>query len=223
MNNSAVDIKGLGDMGKEQCLCSYFSFRWLNYDPLGQILPGTRFLPFKTPLRADYFKNRGENFRREQVFEITTLVERAAREGHTIGLIIDLTATNKYYDPCELDEFGIDYVKISCRGHSANSDVDAANLFIESVSTFLRNNANNDKLIGVHCTHGLNRTGFLICKYLIEVDSVDPKEAIKRFEYSRGYKIERRRYVNALFDDCVRGCLSYLAAPVNVPRVTSGV
>lgn len=36
-----------------------------------------------------------------------------------------------------------------------------------------------DKLIGVHCTHGLNRTGYLICRYLIDVDEMDPEEAIE--------------------------------------------
>lgn len=65
--------------------------------------------------------------------------------------------------------------------------------------------SSTDKLIGVHCTHGLNRTGYLICRcvpreartlnsrcvdsvvtgvsscrYLIDVDGMDPKEAVER-------------------------------------------
>ncbi|XP_061655167.1 uncharacterized protein LOC133489907 isoform X6 [Phyllopteryx taeniolatus] len=42
-----------------------------------------------------------------------------------------------------------------------------------------------DKLIGVHCTHGLNRTGYMICRYLIDVDGMDPAEAIKSGKLSQ--------------------------------------
>ena len=35
-----------------------------------------------------------------------------------------------------------------------------------------------DGLIGVHCTHGVNRTGYLVCRYLIERLQWNPDEAI---------------------------------------------
>ena len=35
-----------------------------------------------------------------------------------------------------------------------------------------------DGLIGVHCTHGVNRTGYLICRYLIERLQWNPDKAI---------------------------------------------
>ena len=35
-----------------------------------------------------------------------------------------------------------------------------------------------DGLIGVHCTHGVNRTGYLICRYLIERLKWKPEDAI---------------------------------------------
>lgn len=35
-----------------------------------------------------------------------------------------------------------------------------------------------DKLIGVHCTHGLNRSGFLVCRFMIEEMNIPPLEAI---------------------------------------------
>ncbi|XP_061655169.1 uncharacterized protein LOC133489907 isoform X8 [Phyllopteryx taeniolatus] len=55
-----------------------------------------------------------------------------------------------------------------------------------------------DKLIGVHCTHGLNRTGYMICRYLIDVDGMDPAEAIKLFNSCRGHDIERSNYIDDL-------------------------
>ncbi|XP_034752931.1 WAS/WASL-interacting protein family member 2-like [Etheostoma cragini] len=55
-----------------------------------------------------------------------------------------------------------------------------------------------DELIGVHCTHGLNRTGYLICRYLIDVDGMDPKEAVELFNASRGHAVERQNYLEDL-------------------------
>jgi hypothetical protein len=42
-----------------------------------------------------------------------------------------------------------------------------------------------DALIGVHCTHGLNRTGYLICKYMVLRMKIDPQEAINSEYISR--------------------------------------
>nr|XP_023402982.1 uncharacterized protein LOC111750363 [Loxodonta africana] len=46
-----------------------------------------------------------------------------------------------------------------------------------------------DKLIGVHCTNGINRTGYLICRYLIDVEGWDPDTAIQAFGEARGHQI----------------------------------
>ena len=46
-----------------------------------------------------------------------------------------------------------------------------------------------DGLIGVHCTHGVNRTGYLICRYLIERLQWNPDKAIAgKIEF---YKIDK--------------------------------
>lgn len=34
-------------------------------------------------------------------------------------------------------------------------------------------------LIGVHCTHGVNRTGYLICHYMIYSLGMSPMDAIE--------------------------------------------
>ena len=36
-----------------------------------------------------------------------------------------------------------------------------------------------DLLIGVHCTHGVNRTGYLVCRYMIDKLDFQPKNAIE--------------------------------------------
>ncbi|VDM44944.1 unnamed protein product [Toxocara canis] len=187
--------------------------RWLEYEPVGKPIHGTRFVPFKTPLSSEYFANRGENFDADDIFEIKTIVAYANAHSKEIGLVIDLTATEKYYDPQEWTDRGIEYVKIKCNGHTAYDQEGSIKRFFEAVTTFLRNNADNDKLIGVHCTHGVNRTGYLICRYLIEVDGWVADIAVQEFEYCRGYRIEREKYLTSLWEECVRGGASQMAVP----------
>ena len=55
-----------------------------------------------------------------------------------------------------------------------------------------------DGLVGVHCTHGLNRTGYLICRFLIERKDWNPEEAIKAFDDARGHKQDRKNYLEDL-------------------------
>uniref|UniRef100_A0A0N5AI49 TYR_PHOSPHATASE_2 domain-containing protein n=1 Tax=Syphacia muris TaxID=451379 RepID=A0A0N5AI49_9BILA len=153
--------------------------RWLKYHPIAKIVKGTRFIPFKTPLRQEYFDRLNKSFGNDCLFKVETLIQYVESLGKTLGLVIDLTATNRYYDPQLYDSYNIKYVKLACKGHYVDKDTNAANRFINIVSRFLHDNADNDNLIGVHCTHGINRTGFLICKYLIEVCGISPHDAIK--------------------------------------------
>ena len=52
------------------------------------------------------------------------------------------------------------------------------NLYLSSVYIFILFFTFLDALIGVHCTHGLNRTGYMVCRYLIQKLKWDPQKAI---------------------------------------------
>ena len=47
-----------------------------------------------------------------------------------------------------------------------------------------------DRYILVHCVHGLNRTGTVLCKYIKEKFGISMKKAIKLFEAARLHKFE---------------------------------
>uniref|UniRef100_A0A0M3HPQ4 TYR_PHOSPHATASE_2 domain-containing protein n=1 Tax=Ascaris lumbricoides TaxID=6252 RepID=A0A0M3HPQ4_ASCLU len=183
--------------------------RWCKYCPVKQAIRGTRFIPFKTPLGSNFFTKHGSNL--GDVFETKTLLAYVRKHGEEIGLVIDLTATDRYYDPREWTERGVEYAKIKCMGHTAHGQEENIRRFFDTVTAFLTQNADNSRLIGVHCTHGINRTGYMICRYLVEVEGWDPKIAIQQFELSRGYKIERAQYVTSLYENCQQGCKSFMA------------
>ena len=69
----------------------------------------------------------------------------------------------------------IRHTKIKTKGHVV-PDYHVVQRFFLAVDETLSNK--KDALIGVHCTHGVNRTGYLICRYLIEKLDWDPQKAI---------------------------------------------
>ena len=88
-----------------------------------------------------------------------------------------------------------EHQQIGTQGHAVPNE-SVISQFFEIVDNHLQEKP--EGLIGVHCTHGINRTGYLICRYLIDQLDWSPEEAIKAFGEARGHKIERENYINDL-------------------------
>ncbi|XP_016149943.1 RNA/RNP complex-1-interacting phosphatase isoform X2 [Sinocyclocheilus grahami] len=166
--------------------------RWTDYTAVGKRIPGTRFIAFKVPLKPSFRYHLTQS----EAFGPFDLVHMLEKEGQELGLIIDLTFTTRYYKVEDLPN-ALYHLKIFTAGHEVPNDATILS-FKKAVRHFLRENENNDKLIGVHCTHGLNRTGYLICRYLIDVDGMNPQKAINLFNESRGHSVERQNYLDDL-------------------------
>jgi len=151
--------------------------RWEAYSTVGRLIEGTKFIAFKVPLKF----HRGWN------------LEELKRSVPDLKSIIDLTNTNKYYGKSQCEELGFNYKKIFVPGQIVPPKR-AVDEFFSAVSEVL----SHEGLIGVHCTHGLNRTGYMICRYMIEKNGVDPEEAILRFNTARGHDQEREHYIEHL-------------------------
>ncbi len=61
-------------------------------------------------------------------------------------------------------------------------------------------NENQNRIIAVHCTHGFNRTGFLICAYLVEKLNYSISDAVEYFSKIRPPGIYRQQLVDALYE-----------------------
>uniref|UniRef100_A0A2D4L3L5 RNA/RNP complex-1-interacting phosphatase n=1 Tax=Micrurus paraensis TaxID=1970185 RepID=A0A2D4L3L5_9SAUR len=155
-------------------------------------MSGTRFIAFKVPLKKSFEWRLAPDER----FSPLDLITQVKEQKEELGLIIDLTYTTHYYEPMELPDT-LQYCKILTMGHKVPNHA-IVSKFKSTVKKFLRENQHNDKLIGVHCTHGLNRTGYLVCRYLIDVEGMDPNRAIELFNRCRGHPIERKNYISAL-------------------------
>ncbi|XP_047531177.1 RNA/RNP complex-1-interacting phosphatase homolog isoform X1 [Vanessa atalanta] len=160
--------------------------RWIPYKALGKVIDGTRIICFKVPLHKRVQKSNIVAVK--DVWDIKTLLKAIPK----LGAVIDLTNTAKYYDPAELKSKGVLYKKILIPGRQLPSE-HTVNVFMDTVDEFLK--INDDWLIGVHCTHGLNRTGYMVCRYLRDRVGIPAKDAIKSFEIARGYQIERANFI----------------------------
>ncbi|XP_072793611.1 RNA/RNP complex-1-interacting phosphatase isoform X3 [Vicugna pacos] len=176
--------------------------RWKDYLPVGQRMPGTRFIAFKVPLKKSF----EENLAPEERFSPLDLFNKIQEQNEELGLIIDLTYTCRYYKPEDLPET-VPYLKIYTVGHQIPDDGTIFK-FKCAVNGFLKENEDNDRLIGVHCTHGLNRTGYLICRYLIDVEGMRPDDAIELFNRCRGHCLERQNYIEDLRNGPMRKTFS---------------
>ncbi|XP_058715074.1 RNA/RNP complex-1-interacting phosphatase isoform X4 [Poecile atricapillus] len=166
--------------------------RWTDYIPLGCRMPGTRFIAFKVPLKKSF----EQNLLPEERFSPHDLIRKVRERQEELGLIIDLTYTTRYYGREELPST-LRYSKILTMGREIPNRRTILR-FNYLVKKFLTDNKDNDKLIGVHCTHGLNRTGYLVCRYLIDVEGMEPNAAIELFNKSRGHPMERPNYIQDL-------------------------
>lgn len=120
--------------------------------------------------------------------------------GRKLGLVIDLTNTTRYYQTMDLKKEGIKHVKIQCRGRGSAPDNASVNQFVYEVSQFLLRQKHSKKYILVHCTHGHNRTGYMIVHYLMRSQpSMSVTQAITMFAKARPPGIYKPDYIDALY------------------------
>ncbi|XP_027348894.1 mRNA-capping enzyme-like isoform X1 [Abrus precatorius] len=166
---------------------------WLDCPSCGQEIFGT--IPSKVPLGESFndYIIPGKRFSFKQVIHQQRVL------GKKIGLVIDLTNTSRYYPVADLKKEGIKHVKIQCKGRDSVPDNVSVNHFVYEVTQFLSRQKQSRKYILVHCTHGYNRTGYMIIHYLMRKMSMSVTLAIKVFSDARPPGIYKPEYIEALY------------------------
>ncbi|GLT37567.1 hypothetical protein SLA2020_118780 [Shorea laevis] len=167
---------------------------WLDCPAFGEEIGGI--IPSKVPL--------GESFNDcippGKRYSFKQVIHRQRARGRQLGLVIDLTNTTRYYPTSELQREGIKHVKIQCKGRDAVPDNVSVNNFVYEVSLFFsRNQKPPKKHILVHCTHGHNRTGYMIIHFLMRTQTMSVTQAIKLFSEARPPGIYKPDYIDALY------------------------
>ncbi|XP_062933858.1 uncharacterized protein LOC134362561 [Cynocephalus volans] len=84
-----------GCLGLGSLLSKFLCKRWKDYLPVGQRMPGTRFIAFQVPLQKSF----EEKLAPEEHFSPLNRFNKTRESNEELGLIIDLTYTQRYYKP----------------------------------------------------------------------------------------------------------------------------
>ena len=152
--------------------------RWIHCPRKAFSIVGDKFLAFKTPLDSRY-----DNQVEDEFFHPEMVFASAKNLKSKLGLWIDLTNTSRFYDKNIIEQNQCKYVKLSCRGHGETPNPETVNLFIKLCTQFIAQNPL--QIIGIHCTHGFNRTGFLIVSYLVQAMDWSVEAAVNEFAKAR--------------------------------------
>lgn len=111
--------------------------------------------------------------------------------------IVDISADIPPYSPKTFHS--IKYYKCSTVSKVV-PDQTAIRRFIQLIDDILADNKDvEDPLVAVHCHYGFNRTGFLICCYLIEKLGWSVLEAVEGFKQSKSPGIKHPHFIDALY------------------------
>ncbi|KAI6213714.1 hypothetical protein M3Y94_00183900 [Aphelenchoides besseyi] len=169
--------------------------RWIYCPPMGKEVFG--FLPIKTPLSSLYdgcLPDLNYRFTPDDVFKYApNYLENKEKK---IGMWIDLTKTDRYYNKEEIERREIKYVKMPLAGHGESPSREDVRRFVQCVHDFRQSNPTD--VVVVHCTHGFNRTGFLISAFAYEEDGHGLEYAIKTFAMARPNGIYKDDYLQDL-------------------------
>lgn len=100
-----------------------------------------------------------------------------------IGLWINLCNTERYYSKEDIEKQSCQYIQLKCLGHGTFPSKREIKMFISIVDDFIIN-APHDCIV-VHCTHGFNRTGFMIVIFLVEKLRYPVEKAVELFTEAR--------------------------------------
>ncbi|CAD5232202.1 unnamed protein product [Bursaphelenchus xylophilus] len=154
---------------------------WIRFKPIGDQIEGTRFICFKTPLSEDRFVGCG--LEEDKIFTVSELVKRINEKGKRLGMVVSC-CSRLLYDPAELEKNGVE-----CHVQVPHVTREAEKAILK-IKKYLSKQKDQNVVVGIHCLHGINRTGFLTCTYMIKELGLDAEEAIRRFETARGHEIE---------------------------------
>ncbi|XP_064392433.1 mRNA-capping enzyme-like isoform X2 [Halichondria panicea] len=114
-----------------------------------------------------------------------------------MGMVIDLTNLDRYYDKRELtDDKNINHYKLQCEGFGEIPTMEQVGEFKRVCSHFFAHHP--EEIIGVHCTHGYNRTGFLLISHLVEADNWGLEAALATFAQARPPGVYKQDFLDVL-------------------------
>ncbi|CAL6446374.1 unnamed protein product [Bathycoccus prasinos] len=165
--------------------------KWGDYESCGENVGKTKFVPMKTPLSLE-FLDQMEKYAHILTVE-KMLYEQRETKQREVTMIIDLSNHECLYEE--------DIPKEVHRVHVRNIAKSIPN--IECCAKVMREATKHwkkhpEQYIAIHCAYGFNRTGFIVCSYLIEKENMTAEEALEAFAIARPPGVKHERFQLAL-------------------------
>lgn len=172
--------------------------QWRECSRIGNNVPGTPIVPCKTPFEGPLANRAWEAglMADEDWFGKDDLLRLCAEQGTPIGLVVDLVNTRKYYAGFSEEMDGVEYQKIQIPGRTVPERSVIEEVF-DLIDAFVARRPG--EYVAMHCTHGINRTGFLVSAYLMTRAHLKQRSrAVAAFEKARGSKMDKEYLLEAL-------------------------
>lgn len=173
---------------------------WLSCPRMGRNLKnlgpaGFNVAPAKAPLGRRFVA--GGAVPAALSFTPADVADDFASKGMRLGLVLDLTNTGRYYDPAEWGARGVAHQKIFCPPRGRVPHPESVNHFCFEMLRFTSKFPGDFVL--VHCTHGFNRTGFMLVSWMVRYGGLSVADALARFAQVRPPGIYKDDYIDELF------------------------
>ncbi|CAI5741548.1 unnamed protein product [Hyaloperonospora brassicae] len=169
---------------------------WVDVAKMGTLVGTSRFAPLRVPLDETYLPQL--ETKRDQIWTPRDFLALQRDQKYNVKLLIDLTNTSKYYNgDKELKNSGVRYLKLPIEGFYGPPDAKEVKKFVALVDDFVAKTP--EGTIAVHCTHGLNRTGYLVVTYLVQRLAYSVTDALAAFKAARPPGLIKHMYVEDLY------------------------
>mmetsp|Transcript_126820 Transcript_126820/g.224685 ORF Transcript_126820/g.224685 Transcript_126820/m.224685 type:complete len:353 (-) Transcript_126820:44-1102(-) len=187
--------------------------QWVDSPNVGRVVPFTCIVPCKTPIEGNLAARSQEAgiIPGNCQFTRDTLLATARAAGTPIGLVIDLVSTRKYYQGFEQSD-GVEYIKIPVPAKVV-PPTNIIEAVLDAIDEFISRRPSPNLHVALHCTHGVNRTGFFVGAYLLlrtkEGAELGHIGAIETFNIARGCNMDKELFVDALKELASKGLRSF--------------
>lgn len=127
--------------------------------------------------------------------ESILMLQAADPEASRLGSIINLCLTSRYYDAQVLRNQGVRVFHAPAPGGGTLPTFDEVLFMVRLFDSLAM--STGGRAVGIHCTHGLNRTGFYCAAYIAVKEGVSVEEAFDRAQRARGHMMYRREHCTA--------------------------
>jgi mRNA-capping enzyme len=166
---------------------------WSDVEKMGGCMHSL-FVAMRVPLDDKY----NNLMKKDQWWTPQMFIDEQTQHALQVGMVIDLTNTLKYYDGIAIFQgTTIEYVKLAIEGFKNPPRDREVHQFIRIVDDFVARRP--ESRIAVHCTHGLNRTGYMLVQYMVRRMGCTVKEALDVFSVARPPGLLKHMYVEALY------------------------